>query len=81
MGGKGSGGGNRGAGRKRRHHDELLVQGVRLTRAQTALLRLWGGGNVSAGLRWLIAAAAGLIRRDQPGDTPASGQSPGSDAR
>lgn len=43
---------------------------VYLTDAQVRLLRMWGRGDVSAGLRWLIDAAAPAVRR--PEDDPRS---------
>ena len=36
---------------------------VNIGDAQLKLLRLWGRGDVSAGLRWLIEAAAPLISK------------------
>lgn len=38
-------------------------RGIFLSDAHTRLLRTWGGGNVSAGLRWLIDAAALLLKK------------------
>lgn len=51
-----------GSGRKK------LVPAVKarcicLTDEQVRLLRMWGRGDVSAGLRWLIEAAAPMIFR------------------
>lgn len=57
----GRGGKRAGAGRK--PHPNTLVYGFRLTPAQYALLKMWGGSNASAGLRWLIDSAAPLVRR------------------
>jgi hypothetical protein len=54
------GGIRRGAGRPK-HPEILLTCSVKLTPAHMKLLRLWGGGNASAGLRWLIDAAKPLI--------------------
>ncbi len=34
---------------------------VRLSDAQVKLLRMWGRGDLSAGLRWLIETAAPMI--------------------
>lgn len=36
---------------------------IMLTDEQCKLLRMWGRGDLSAGLRWLISAAAPLIRK------------------
>lgn len=46
---------------RRPHVPPLRATVVRLTEAQAALLRKWGRGDMSAGLRWLIDSAAGLI--------------------
>lgn len=44
---------------------------VNITEAQVKLLRMWGRGDVSAGLRWLIDAAAPLVVRvDVSASTP-----------
>lgn len=50
-------------GHRRKHVPPLRKRGVCLTDEQVALLRKWGKGDVSAGLRWLIDAAALLIVR------------------
>lgn len=44
---------------------------VLLTEEQIKLLRKWGRGNVSAGLRWLIDRAKLVVRRDDDEETPA----------
>lgn len=54
----GRGGYRKGAGRKKVGR---RTYAVRLTDRQAALLCLWGGGDMSAGLRWLIDGAAPLI--------------------
>ena len=60
---KGQHGGRRkGAGRKPRS-DPLALYSVRISRAQVKLLRAWGGGDLSAGIRWLIDAAAPVVKR------------------
>ena len=46
---------------------------VTLTDEQVKLLRMWGRGDVSAGLRWLVDTVAPLIRRagvSQPQQPP-----------
>ena len=55
----------RGKGRPR-HVPPLRKCHINLTDEQIRVLRMWGRGDVSAGLRWLIAAAAPLIGK--PGD-------------
>ena len=55
------GGRREGAGRKRR--PELITYSVRLTAEQATLLKLWGGGSISAGVRWLISAAEMFVTR------------------
>lgn len=37
--------------------------GVYMTEAQAKLLRMWGHGDVSAGLRWLIDTSALLVKK------------------
>ena len=56
------GGKRAGTGRKRLN-PPAKARCVYLTDEQTKLLRMWGHGDVSAGLRWLIKAAAPLIHR------------------
>ncbi len=56
------GGTRKGAGRPP-HDPPLKLHGFRLTDAQMKLLRMWGKGDASAGLRWLIEASKGLIVR------------------
>lgn len=59
------GGKRAGAGRKA-HVPPLKRKCVRITEAQARLLRMWGRGDASAGLRWLIEQAKHVVRR--PGD-------------
>lgn len=40
---------------------------LRLTEVQIKLLRAWGRGDVSAGLRWLVDAMTPFIRRRERG--------------
>ncbi|MDE2237966.1 MAG: hypothetical protein KGK30_08770 [Elusimicrobia bacterium] len=63
------GGKRRGAGRKKLPGD-MLNRNVRLMAEQARLLRLWGDGNLSAGLRWIIDVAAPLVRRAEDGPVP-----------
>ena len=56
----GHGGKRAGSGPKRRH-PPYEARVVHLTAAQVELLRMWGGGDVSAGARWLIDQAAPLV--------------------
>lgn len=51
-----------GAGRKA-HVPPLKGRCLRLTDAQMALLRMWGRGDASAGLRWLINQAKLIVRK------------------
>lgn len=55
------GGRRAGAGRKP-HPVPMLTYSAQLEPRQAKLLKKWGNGNMSAGLRWLIDAAAPLIR-------------------
>lgn len=54
------GGKRRGAGRKK-HVPPLKNRMVMLTDEQCRLLRMWGRGSVSAGLRWLIDQAKDVV--------------------
>lgn len=47
-----------------RHDPPLVCCHLSLTEEHKRLLRMWGRGDLSAGLRWLIDVAAPLIRRD-----------------
>lgn len=47
----------------RRPAGRLRMHCVYLNDAQVELLRRWGGGQISPGLRWLIDAAEGLVVR------------------
>jgi hypothetical protein len=62
MNNRNHGGRRAGSGRKK-ERPETLTYTFRLTPAQTALLKLWGGGNASAGLRWLMNVVAPLVRK------------------
>lgn len=64
------GGKRDGAGRKR-NNPLCARHGVYITNEQARLLRIWGKGDLSAGLRWLITAAAPMIcRAEKQEDTP-----------
>lgn len=56
------GGRRAGAGRPR-HVPPLRRRGVYITDEQCKLLRMWGRGDVSAGLRWLIDTTAPMIKK------------------
>lgn len=58
----GRGGRREGAGRKP-HDPPLRKRLVSITDEQARLLRTWGRGDLSAGLRWLIDAAAHVVHR------------------
>lgn len=60
------GGKREGAGRKP-HVPPLRCCKVYLTDEQIKLLRKWGRGNASDGLRWLIEMAARVVRRPDGG--------------
>jgi hypothetical protein len=53
-----------GAGRKP-HNPPLKKRCVCVTDAQAKLLRMYGRGDLSAGLRWLVDVTAGKVRRLQ----------------
>lgn len=48
-------------GHRRKHVPPLRKRLVSLTDNQAALLRKWGRGDLSAGLRWLVDAASALV--------------------
>lgn len=50
---KGRGGKRLGAGRKK-STDPIVTYSVDITHSHAELLKKWGGGDVSAGLRWLV---------------------------
>ena len=56
------GGKRTGAGRKRAD-PPTRKRYVALTDEQARLLRMWGRGDLSLGLRWLIDAAVPLLRK------------------
>ncbi len=55
------------AGRKK-HVPPLKKRNLSLTDEEMKLLRMWGRGSVSAGLRWLIAEAAKVIVKPESDD-------------
>lgn len=71
-GGKRPGAGRKPTGMKRRY--------VAISDEQARLLRMWGRGDLSAGLRWLIDAAAPLICKPtsepQPPASPSQSKPP-----
>ena len=48
---------------RRAHVPPLKRRCVNITDDQAALLRKWGKGDVSLGLRWLIDQAKNLVRK------------------
>lgn len=64
-----SGGKRRGAGRPR-NDPPTKKRMVCMTDEQARLLRMWGRGDVSAGLRWLIDNAAKIVKRTTPTEQP-----------
>lgn len=61
---KGGWGGKRPrSGPKPKHGSATAIYSVRLSPEQVALLRTWGGGDLSAGLRWVIDMAEARVRR------------------
>lgn len=54
---------NKSKGGRRKHIPPLKKRLVSMTDEQAALLRKWGRGDVSAGLRWLVDSASALILR------------------
>lgn len=62
----GWGGKRVGAGRKKAAHP-VVAYSVDITHAQAELLKTWGGGDMSAGLRWLVDAAEVLVRKVRRG--------------
>ena len=58
----GRGGRRIGSGRKKKL-DPIVTYSVDITIEQAELLKRWGGGDVSAGLRWLIEAANVFVHK------------------
>ena len=56
-GGKRAGAGRKPSGRAR------LTYSILITPHQAELLKTWGGGCLSAGLRWLVGAAEIIVRK------------------
>ena len=67
----GKGGRTPGAGRKR-HVPPLKEYHIGLTEEQAKLVRMWGRGDLSAGLRWVISTSALMIRHKDELDSPHS---------
>ena len=62
------GGKRAGSGRKKADNS-INTYSVRITPEQVELLKLWGGGDISAGLRWLMSVAAIFVQqREQTTD-------------
>lgn len=51
---------------RRRNYPPTKARCVYLTDEQVKLLRMYGRGDVSAGLRWLIDAAAPMVVKPLP---------------
>lgn len=52
-------------GHRKKHMPPLKKTHVSITEDQAKLLRAWGKGDLSAGLRWLICAATPFITKLQ----------------
>lgn len=66
------GGKRAGAGRKKsdaKSINTITIYSVHITGKQAALLKKWGGGDLSAGLRWLVNTAQALIQLSPPSKT------------
>ena len=61
----GHGGKREGAGRPK-HNPPLKKRLLSITEEQAKLLRMWGRGDMSAGLRWLIAQAKEVVYKPAP---------------
>lgn len=48
---------------RKRNNPPCKARCICLTDEQVKLLRMWGRGDVSAGLRWLIESAKSMVRR------------------
>lgn len=57
----------RAGGGRKRNDPPTRAHHVTMTDAQATLLRKWGRGDLSAGLRWLVDAAELLVRRADGG--------------
>ena len=56
------GGKRPGSGRKK-NVDQPVTYSVDITPVQALLLKEWGGGDISRGLRWLVEVSAPLIHK------------------
>ncbi len=65
--------GKRGPGRPR-HVPPVKRHCVMLTEEQVKLLRMWGRGDVSAGVRWVIDVAKLLVQKPPPRQAEDQGQ-------
>lgn len=52
-------------GHRRKHVPPLIKTHVSLTEEQAKLLRMWGRGDLSAGLRWLVNQAKKFVKKVQ----------------
>lgn len=48
---------------RKRNNPPTKARCVHLTDEQVKLLRMWGRGDVSAGLRWLIDSAKSMVSK------------------
>jgi hypothetical protein len=63
---KGGNGGKRAGAGPKRKRDPIVTYSVRMSHAHAEMLRLWGGGDISAGLRWVMDNATMLVRLTPP---------------
>lgn len=59
---KGKHGGPRANSGRKPVYGPVATYSVKISLAQAALLKKWGGGDLSAGLRWLIDTAAPMVQ-------------------
>ncbi len=59
-------------GGRQKHNPPLKKRLLSITEEQAKLLRMWGRGDMSAGLRWLISQAAEVVYKPREDEAPVS---------
>lgn len=60
-------------GGRKKHNPPLHKYHITMTEEQARLLRMWGRGDLCAGLRWLIDVAAPLVHKPVTDDPHSNG--------
>jgi hypothetical protein len=56
-------GGKRPGAGKKKSTDPIVTYSVKISHSHAELLREWGGGDISAGLRWLVNISSAVVRK------------------